>query len=232
MRDFCVLPVRSGSKGLKDKNILPLGGKPVLAWSIESALNSGLFEEVIVATDSPEYARIAEECGAVVPELLPEALAQDHIPSSEPLLYMLEKTGASPERVWCFQPTSPFRRPEDIVKAKDVFLEHPDTSCVLSATPVDPHFFHWVLQETPDGEKGTLAEMWFGDRFLKDRAFLPTVFRPNGMIKAARTEVFVKNRHFFAKPLRTIHTPEERSIHIRSALDMNLCRYLVEHDGL
>ncbi|NCC57382.1 MAG: acylneuraminate cytidylyltransferase family protein [Synergistales bacterium] len=232
MKDFCVIPARSGSKGLRDKNILSLGGKPVLAWTIESALKSGIFDDVIVATDSSEYARIAEDFGAVVPKLLPAELAEDHISSSEPLLYMLDAVGASPERVWCFQPTSPFRRAEDILDAKELFFTHPDTACVLSVTPVDPHFFHWALQETADEENKTTAEMWFGDRFLMDRSFLPTVFRPNGMIKAARTEVLLKERHFFAKPLRTVHTPEERSIHIRNALDMNLCRYLVDHDGI
>lgn len=232
MRDFCVIPARCGSKGLEDKNILPLGDKPVLAWTIESAMKSGIFDEVIVATDSSEYARIAVEYGAVVPGLLPDELAEDHIPSSEPVLFMLETTGANPERVWCMQPTSPFRMPEDILKARKLFDEFPDTACVLSVTRVDPHFFHWVVQETDSLEgKGRTAEMWFGDRFLMDRAFLPMVFRPNGMIKAARTDVFLKERHFFAKPLRTIHTPEERSIHIRNALDMSLCRYLAEHDG-
>ncbi len=228
MKDFCVIPARSGSKGLKDKNILSLGGRPVIAWSIETARASGIFDEVIVATDSQEYASIAERYGAVVPELLPQELAADHVSSAEPLLYMLEALGATPERVWCFQPTSPFRKPEDILRARELFFTYPDTACVLSVTPVDPHFFHWALQETEDLHGGSVAEMWFGERFLMDRKFLPPVLRPNGMIKVARTEILMKERHFFAKPLRIVHTPEERSIHIRNSMDLEICRHLAE----
>ena len=77
MKSIAIIPARSGSKGLKDKNIKLLSGKPLIAYSIESALESGLFDEVMVSTDSEQYAQIAREYGAKVPFLRSEKTASD-----------------------------------------------------------------------------------------------------------------------------------------------------------
>ena len=69
MKNLAIITARSGSKGLPDKNILPLAGKPLMAWTIEAALESGIYDKVMVSTDSEEYARIAREWGAEVPVL-------------------------------------------------------------------------------------------------------------------------------------------------------------------
>jgi len=226
-RHFGVVPARSGSKGLAHKNILELGGHPVLAYSIEAARKSGLFREIFVATDDPHYADLAREAGAAVPFLLPLEVTGDAVSSTDALLYVWEREGTGEDLLWCLQPTSPFRLPEDLTGARDLFVQFPDTACVVSGTPVDPHFFHWVLRPEENGTYG----MWFGDGFLKDRSLLPPVFRPNGMIKVGRREVVASRRHFFVDPLRMLETPEVRSIHIRSALDFSLCRLLVEEGG-
>jgi len=224
---FGVIPARSGSKGLAHKNILELDGRPVLAYSIEAARKSGLFREIFVATDDPHYADLAREAGAAVPFLLPPEVAGDAVSSTDALLYVWEREGSGEDLLWCLQPTSPFRLPEDLTGARDLFVQFPDTACVVSGTPVDPHFFHWALRPEENGTYG----MWFGDGFLKDRSLLPPVFRPNGMIKVGRREVVASRRHFFVDPLRMLETPEVRSIHIRSALDFSLCRLLVEEGG-
>ena len=72
MKNIAIIPARSGSKGLKDKNIRMLNGKPLLAYTIQAALDSGCFDTVMVSTDSEEYARIAEEYGAEVPSFPPD----------------------------------------------------------------------------------------------------------------------------------------------------------------
>ena len=224
---FGVIPARSGSKGLAHKNILELDGRPVLAYSIEAARKSGLFRDVFVATDDPRYADLAREWGAAVPFLLSPEVAGDAVSSTDALLYVWEREGRGEDLLWCLQPTSPFRLPEDLLGARELFSRFPDTACVVSGTPVDPHFFHWVLRP----EENHRCGMWFGEEFLKDRSLLPPVFRPNGMIKVGRREVVASRRHFFVDPLRMLETPEERSIHIRSALDLALCRMLVREGG-
>ena len=90
-KSLCVIPARSGSKGLKDKNILELCGKPVLTYTIAACIQSEIFEDVYVATDSEKYAEIAIKYGAQVPFLEPSELAQDNIPSLDPVLYFYDK---------------------------------------------------------------------------------------------------------------------------------------------
>ena len=77
MKNIAIIPARSGSKGLKDKNIRNLNGRPLLAWTIDAAVRSGEFDEIMVSTDSEAYAEIARQCGADVPFLRSPAMATD-----------------------------------------------------------------------------------------------------------------------------------------------------------
>ena len=87
---ICIIPARSGSKGLVDKNIRLLSGKPLLAWSIEAAMNSKCFEKIVVSTDSEHYAEIARTFGAEVPFIRPADLATDSASSIDVCINMLE----------------------------------------------------------------------------------------------------------------------------------------------
>lgn len=221
---LCVIPARSGSKGLANKNILDLQGKPVLAYTIESCIASGLFKDVYVATDSAEYAAIAEEYGAKVPFLEPSDMAGDTVSSTEPLLYFCEKLRDDSELLWCFQPTSPLKTADDIVDAYKHFENDPACQFVLGTTEIDPHFFHWALEDQDNG----LSQMYFGQKMLVDRTLLtPKVYRPNGAIKVGRRNCVIKYRHFFGDNIKRVEMPEERSIHIRSQFDLDLCRFIL-----
>ena len=223
-RSLCVIPARSGSKGLKDKNILELCGKPVIAYTIEACIRSGIFEDVYVATDSEMYAEIAKKYGAKVPFLEPSELAQDHIPSLDPVLDFYEKLDQNYEYIWCMQPTSPLRSDKDIVEAHNIICGDPRCEFVLSTTIIDPHYFHWALVDRADG----MAEMYFGKEMLVDRSQLKDiVYRPNGAIKVGRTASVLKDRSYFGDNIRRVEMPEERSIHIRSRYDFELCRFLL-----
>lgn len=223
MRSLCVIPARSGSKGLKDKNILDLNGKPVLAYTIEACLKSNLFDKVFVVSDNSRYMAIAREYGAEVPFMEPVELAQDHVSSTEPVLWLYEKLEREYDLLWCMQPTSPLRKSDDIIQAHRLF-EESGCDFVLSTTEIDPHYFHWALCEGEDG----FSKMYFGRENLVDRKDLkPVVYRPNGMIKVGRTEFVLRFRHFFGDHIRRVEVPDERSIHIRSRYDLDLCEYLI-----
>ncbi|SFR58681.1 acylneuraminate cytidylyltransferase family protein [Anaeromicropila populeti] len=223
LKSLCVIPARSGSKGLKDKNILDLSGKPVLAYTIEACKNAGIFSEVFVATDSEVYAEIAQKYGALVPFLEPEEMAGDLVSSAEPLLYFYEQLKKEYDLLWCFQPTSPLKTAEDIINAYKVLEENPECQYVLSTTIIDPHYFHWALEERENG----MTELYFGKKMLVDRSLLNPVYRPNGAIKVGRTEKVLEYRHFFGDHIMRTEMPEERAIHIRSQFDLDLCRMLV-----
>jgi len=120
-----LVPARAGSKRIPGKNIRLLGGHPLLAYSIAAARDSGVFDSVVVSTDSQEIAEIARHYGAETPFLRPPAMAADLSPDIEWLAYTLEKLEEAGRRYSCFsllRPTSPFRRPETIRLAWERFL--------------------------------------------------------------------------------------------------------------
>lgn len=121
-----LIPARSGSKRVPGKNIKPLAGHPVIAYSIQAALQSAVYESVIVSTDSEEYAEIARYYGAEVPFLRPEQIAGDRSPDIEWIEFTLEtlkKTGREFDCFSILRPTSPFRLPETIQRAWAAFLQ-------------------------------------------------------------------------------------------------------------
>lgn len=126
MKNIAIIPARSGSKGLKDKNIKELNGKPLLAYSIDAAISSGLFEEVMVSTDSELYANVAKENGASVPFLRSEEQSGDNAGSwgvVEEVLKKYESLGEKFDTVCLLQPTSPLRTANDIIDGYQLLIE-------------------------------------------------------------------------------------------------------------
>jgi CMP-N,N'-diacetyllegionaminic acid synthase len=122
---IALVPARAGSKRIPGKNIRPLGGHPLLAYSIAAARESGVFDAVVVSTDSQKIAEIARHYGAETPFLRPSAMASDLSPDIEWVADTLEKLEAAGRRYDCFsllRPTSPFRRPQTIRRAWERFL--------------------------------------------------------------------------------------------------------------
>jgi CMP-N,N'-diacetyllegionaminic acid synthase len=120
-----LIPARAGSKRVPDKNVRPLAGHPLMAYSIAAALQSGVFSSVVVSTDSEPYARIAKHYGADVPFLRPDAFAGDLSPDIEWVEYTLKRLKETGNHYDCFsilRPTSPFRLPETIRRAWEAFL--------------------------------------------------------------------------------------------------------------
>ena len=134
MRNIAIIPARSGSKGLKDKNIKELNGKPLMAYTIEAALESGIFDCVHVSTDSEKYAEIGRQFGADVPFLRDAELAGDKSSTWDALRYVVQeyrKRGKEFELVTLLQPTSPMRNARNIREAYEVF-EQKSADAVIS----------------------------------------------------------------------------------------------------
>jgi len=119
------IPARSGSKRVRNKNILPLAGHPMLAYTVCAAIDSGVFDAVICATDSTLYADVARHYGAEVPCLRSSEISGDNSPDIEWVVWMLnilKERGRDFEIFSILRPTSPFRLPETIRRAWDVFI--------------------------------------------------------------------------------------------------------------
>ena len=217
---MCAIPARGGSKRLPRKNLRPLGGIPMVAYSILAALETRLFGEVYVCTEDPEIAEVAVRYGAKVPQLLPEDLCGDLVASHVPCQFLaaeLAKGGQRFESLLCLQPSSPLRSADDICGAITLFKKG-DFDFVVSVTPVDPHYFHWAVVP----EVGPYWKMYFGTEFMKERPLLPLVCRPNGSIKIAGLDVLSQVGNFFGDRLGVFETPEERSLHVATEFDLTI----------
>lgn len=137
--NICIIPARSGSKGLKDKNIKMFCGRPLMALTIEAALNSKLFDEVMVSTDSELYAEIARDFGATVPFLRSDEMATDKAGTWDTAREVVSKyreLGKEFDTICLLQPTSPMRTSEDIVNAYKIFEER-NADAVVGVCPLE-----------------------------------------------------------------------------------------------
>lgn len=187
-RVLAFIPARSGSKGLKDKNIKLLNGKPLLAYSIEAAKISKIFDEIHVSTDSKIYAEIALAYGANVPFLRDKRLAEDFTSMWDSVKWTLTKyheLGKTFDLFMILQPTSPLRRVEDIINVYDIII-HQNVNTVVSVceTEVSP----LVCNKLPSDK----SLVGFLDKNISDlpRQQLDKYYKFNGAIFAVKTEYF------------------------------------------
>lgn len=227
-KTICVIPARSGSKRLINKNIKLLNDKPLIYYTIKTALETNLFKYVYVATDSEEIAEISKKYGAQVPVLIPEQLCRDNIASHIPCQYMVEYLKQNEdvefENLLCLQPTSPLKNSNDIIKSINMYNNN-KYDFLVSSTDIDPHYFHWALKNN-----NSEVSMYFGDKYMKERIYLEDVYRPNGAIKIANLKKLKKYGHFFGKNLGIYKMPEERSIHIATQFDFDICQFLIKKE--
>lgn len=189
MKSLAIIPARSGSKGLKDKNIKPLNGRPLIWYSVQAALNSGEFAKVVVSTDSPRYAEIARDCGAEVPFFRSEKLAGDNASSwavVKEVLDFYRDGGVSFDSVMLLQPTSPLRTADDISEAFRL-LARANANAIISVTEME-HSPLWSNVLPPDKS----LDNFIPPEYNVARQKLPTYYRYNGAIYLARDTLFDK----------------------------------------
>ena len=157
MKTVAFIFARGGSKGLPGKNIRPLDGKPLIAWSIEHALAVQRIDRVIVSTDSDEIASISKQYGADVPFIRPANLATDESPEwsawQHGLEYLKEETGAVPEIMVSLPATAPLRFMSDINNCIDEYEKGP-TDVVITVTDAHRSPYFNMVKENPDGTYG------------------------------------------------------------------------------
>lgn len=192
---LALIPARGGSKRLPRKNILPLGGKPLIAWSIDAARSCGVDMDVIVSTDDDDIAGVARQYGAETPFLRPPEFASDTASSLSVALHALDFQAAQGRRYeWLLllQPTSPFRTAADIRNAFDR-AARTGAEAVISVCPVD-HSPLWANVLPPDGSMNDFLRPEVKGKRSQD---LPDYFRLNGAIYLCKTEMLRREQTFF-----------------------------------
>jgi CMP-N,N'-diacetyllegionaminic acid synthase len=184
LRVLAVIPARSGSKGLKDKNILPFNGKPLLAWSIEAAKQSKYVLDVVVSTDSQKYAEVAKQWGADVPFIRPNTLSDDGagmMPVLQHAVDEMAKADLFYDVVVCLQPTSPLRTYAHINAALEYFESIPDKVKSLASVYQVENKYRWLLQDNSEGQLRFLDDS-LNQGGLFNRQNNGNVYMPNGAI--------------------------------------------------
>ena len=135
--NLCVIPARGGSKRIPRKNIRYFRGKPMIAWSIHAAQNSGCFDKIIVSTDDQQIAKVATDYGALVPFLRPSSLACDFTATNEVVIHAIHEMDTMGEifnNVCCLYATAPFVLPEDLLNSLQLLKQSRSGSVVFAAT--------------------------------------------------------------------------------------------------
>ena len=191
-RAVAFIPARSGSKRLPNKNIHPLGGHPMLAYSVRAAIDSGVFDSVICATDSELYADVARHYGAEVPFLRAAEISGDKSPDIEWVVWMLNKLRESGREFEVFsilRPTSPFRLPETIRRAWSLFTEDPRADSLRAIEKCKQHPGKmWVIRGKrmlPLLPFNNGSTPWHSSQF----AALPEIFAQDASLEIAWSRV-------------------------------------------
>ena len=225
MKNIAIIPARSGSKGLKDKNVRCLNGKPLLAWTIDAAVQSGEFEEIMVSTDSGAYAEIARRYGADVPFLRSAETASDSASSWDMTAEVLEnwrERGRTFDTFCLLQPTSPLRNAEDIRNAYALFREKADFA-VVSVCEAE-HSPLWCGHLPENGEfTGFIRE-----DAVKQRQAGGKFYRLNGAIYLVDVQKFGTDRFLYREGSFAYIMPQERSVDIDTEVDFRLAELLME----
>ena len=223
-----MIPARGGSKGLPRKALLPLGGVPLIAHSIELARRCPEIERTIVTTDDAEIAAAAQTLGAEVPFLRPAELARDDTPMWPVLRHALgelEQAGERWDALLLLQPTSPFRLPEDVAGAARLLASGDDLGGVVGVS--EPRFNPiWSTVVERDGRLAPLVPE--GARYDR-RQDVPRALRINGSLYLWRSAL-VRERERdpgTAAPLAGYEIPELRALDVDTAEDLALAELLL-----
>lgn len=222
---------RGGSKGLPGKNIRPLCGKPLIAWSIEHALVVERIDRVIVSTDSDEIATISKQYGAEVPFIRPADLAMDESPEwlawRHGLEYLKEDTGAMPEFMVSLPATAPLRLAIDINSCIDEY-EKGSSDMVITVTDAHRSPYFNMVKENSDGSYGLVNTP---PLTVKRRQDAPMVYDMATVCYVANSEFVMLHDSIFEGRVRAVHVPIERAIDIDTLLDFQIAEVLLSNRG-
>ncbi|MBS0264659.1 MAG: pseudaminic acid cytidylyltransferase [Planctomycetes bacterium] len=215
--DIAIIPARGGSKRIPRKNIRSFCGKPMIAWSIAAARNSGLFNAVLVSTDDEEIAAVAEEYGAEAPFRRPPHLANDFAPTVPVVVHAMDwfEQNRQPIRfVCCIYPTAPFLQPEYLRDGLKRLETHADADFAFSVTSYAFPIFR-ALQANADGS----VSMFWPENELVRSQDLPAAFHDAGQFYWGRPAAFRQNKGVFSarsfpvvlprRLVQDIDTPED-----------------------
>lgn len=195
MKNLCIIPARGGSKRIPRKNIKPFMGKPIMAYSIESALKSGLFDEIMVSTDDEEFAKVARQYGASVPFLRSEATANDYAGTADVIFEVLneyKKRGKLYDNFCCLYSTAPFVTSESLKKAYNLLNDKVDASFTVVQ-------YSYPIQRSLKKDAEGYIEMNFPQYLGSRSQDLEPIYHDAGQFYFVKTNAFYEEKTLWCK---------------------------------
>lgn len=224
---LAIIPARSGSKRLPNKNIKELCGKPLIAWSIEAGLQSKYIDNVVVSTDSQEYANIAQKYGAEVPCIRPQNLSQDSSTTFDSIKHMIDFYSDELKKrfdyIVLLQPTSPLRTSQHIDEAIEILIKKQANS-IVSICQCD-HSPLWSNTLPSDDNMENFLNLQILNLRSQD---LPTYYRLNGAIYIAKTPSLLEYKSFFTDKCFAYKMSQDSSIDIDTQLNFDFCEFYLQ----
>lgn len=232
MKILGIIPARAGSKGVPGKNIRPLLGKPLIAYTIECGLQSNLLSDLVVTTDSPEIQKIAIEFGAKCPFLRPAELASDTalaVPTIQHAVAEMEdREDLIYDYIIMLQPTSPLKTANDIDQALKQLIDE-GADGIISVVDVDNnHPMKMKKFLGKDGRSGRLVDYEKPPYENCPRQHLPPVYIVNGALYATKRDVFMQQNTFQGDWCLGYEMPLEKSINIDTPLDFLQAEFILK----
>lgn len=226
MKNIAIITARSGSKGLPDKNIKLLKGKPLLWYTIEAAIASGIYDEIMVSTDSEKYADIARQCGAQVPFLRSADNSTGSASSWDVVKEVLKKyeqTGRRFDTVTLLQPTSPLRKAKHIIEGYDM-LEEKEANAVIGVVEED----HSPLWSNTLPSNGLMDGFIRPEVLNRPRQELEKYYRINGALYIIRTEVLSDISQLYNNKCYAYIMDRKNSVDIDTEVDFKMAEVLMD----
>jgi CMP-N,N'-diacetyllegionaminic acid synthase len=227
MRTLVVIPARSGSKGLPDKNIKVLNGKPLIHYSIEVAQQIFNNEDICVSTDSDKYIKVAEKTGLRIPFVRPETLSTDNATTQDVLLHCLdfyEQKGVFYDYILLLQPTSPFREKKHL---EDILMvNNEDCDMIVSVKETDSNPYYVLLEEN---EEGYLKKLMKGE--FTRRQDCPKVYEYNGSMYLIRVSSMKEKLISSFTKIKKYEMHSKYSLDIDSEIDFKLAEVLLDYES-
>jgi len=230
---LALIPARGGSKSLPRKNLRPLGGHPLIAYSIAAGLAARGVGRVIVSTDDEEIAAVARSYGAEVPFLRPRHLAEDDTPDlpvvEHALEWLRQEDGQRPAVVVQLRPTSPLRPADLVDRGLEVLTSHPEADSARAVIPSGQNPYK-MWRPAEDGRIVPLLKTSLHEAYNMPRQMLPRTFWQTGHLDVIRTETVFRKHSLTGDVVFPIVVDLEYAIDIDSARDLERAEALLQED--
>ena len=225
---LAIIPARGGSRGVPRKNVKEAGGKPLIAWTIETAKSCTSLDRVIVSTDDDEIRDIVLECGAELPFQQPAELAESNVGDfpvmSYALTWLRENEQYEPDIVVWLRPTAPLRTVEDIEGALQLF--HETGADTVRSVCLTEHHPYWMKTLDDDKKLEPFVEGIY-EKDYNQRQKLPPVYRLNGAVDVINVQTALSSEDMYGGSVRGYKMDPERSIDLDTPIDFAMLDLLL-----